>query len=205
MGTEEKSKFLAQVPMFRVWDSYKLLRLAHVLVQEDIENHVVITRNRAVSKDLYFIVNGKVDILDSLRKKHVVTTLQNGDYFGESGFCNRFVKAISSNVTEEFYAVSATKLEVLVLHEANFLLFDMSSVDLVRQSFLAKQEWRRERVKIMKMERAKVRRQYHVMNVEAHYLPQLRKQEAKEKEAAEKHRRKMLGDHMDSDDDDDDE
>src|SRR5437764_208520 len=28
MGTEEKSKFLAQIPAFRHWDHYKLLRLA---------------------------------------------------------------------------------------------------------------------------------------------------------------------------------
>jgi CRP-like cAMP-binding protein len=199
MGTEDKSKFLAQVPMFRTWDSYKLLRLAHVLVQEEIENNVVLARHRRVSKDLVFIVSGKVNILDSMRKKNIVTTLQPFDYFSESGFCNRFVKAINSKVTEEFYAVSASKLEILVLQESHFLLFDMSSVDLVRAAFLAKQSWRRERVKIMKLERAKVRKQLRIMNLEAAYLPQLRKQEEREKKLAEKQKRRDLG--HDSDDD----
>lgn len=204
MGTEEKSRFLSQVPMFRLWDNYKLLRLAHVLVQEEIDAHTLLTSHGGVCKDLYFLVSGKIDILDSLRKRNVITSLQPHDYFGETGFCNRFVKAISSKVQEEFFAVATTKLEVLVLQEQNFPLFDMSSIDSVRSAFLAKQSWRRERVQIMKHERARVRKEYARMKIQAGYLPYLRRQEAKEQERRRRLLRLQQGLGEDSEEDDSD-
>lgn len=167
MGTEERAKYLSKVPMFRNWDSYKLLRLAHVLVQEEIEKKTLLIQHGQVNRDLYFIVQGRVDILDHLEKRHIITSLTTNDFLGESGFCNRFTKAVNRKVKEEFYAVAVTKLDVLVLHDANFALFDVQSIDLMKTAFLAKLEWRRSRVKTMKVERAKVRKKYFLMHAEA--------------------------------------
>jgi CRP-like cAMP-binding protein len=198
---EEKAKYLAQVPMLRHWDSYKLLRLAHVLIQEEIEKNIEVITHQTVSKDLFFIVHGKVELYDSRRKKNVITTLSTFDYYGESGFCNRFVKALNSKVTEEFYAVSITKLEVLVFQEQHFALFDISAIDIIRSSFLSKLQWRRERVKMMKKERAHIRKHYHIMKLQAEFLPQLRKQEKKLKAKEDKlERKKWLGDENEEDD-----
>jgi CRP-like cAMP-binding protein len=167
MGTEERSKFLTQVSMFRNWDSYKLLRLAHVLIQEEVDKGTTLITHGTVSKDFYFIINGKVEVLDSLEKRNVITTLTTNDFFGESGFCNKFTKSLNHKVVEEFYAVASTKVDVLVFHEANFNLFDIHSIDLVKQAFKAKQQWRRDRVNKMKHERALMRMQYHIMHLEA--------------------------------------
>lgn len=173
MGTEERSRFLGQVPMFRSWDSYKLLRLAHALVQEEIDKGTVLAKHGMVSKDIHFIVSGRVDILDSLEKRNIITTLLQHDYFGESGFVNKHQRKSQAHMkhAEEFYAVAVSKLDILVLQEANFHLFDMSSTAPLRSAFLAKIEWRRERVQRMKVERAIMRKQYYKMHNEAGHLP----------------------------------
>eukprot|EP01040_Poterioochromonas_malhamensis_P002218 gene2218-2360_t len=197
MGTEEKSKFLASVPMFRSWDSYKLLRLAHALVQDEIDKGAILTRHHNISKDIYFIVNGRVDVIDSLHKRNILTSLMKHDYFGESGFLNKYIhkipaltaaannssnsnsghhgnssnaptssfhqqqsasmtmmndilKSMNNKVLEEFYMVATTKLEVLILNENNFHLFDMLSIESFRDAFFSKIQWRRDRVQLDK-------------------------------------------------------
>lgn len=183
MSTEDKSKFLSTVNLFRGWDSYKLFRLAHALVQEEVVREFIFTTKDSVCGNMYFITHGTVDIFDSYSKEnknrhHVITTLSTGDYLGESGFCNRFVKAINSKVTEDFYAVaSSNKVEVLVLQEQHFNLFDMGNIDIVRTGFLSKQTWRKERVEAMRWERAKVRKSLKIMEIEAEFLPYLRRKE----------------------------
>jgi CRP-like cAMP-binding protein len=227
MGTEEKSKFLSSVPMFRHWDSYKLLRLAHCLVQDEFDKSSIVTRHNSISKEIYFVVNGRVDVIDSLSRRNTITSLLRYDYFGESGFLNKYMHKIPSSsstqssvhnklshphhnssnhgqqnhphhhrspspssasknsnpsatanaisrqkVHEEFYAIATTKLEVLILNEANFHLFDMSSIEPFRDAFLAKIQWRRDRVQKMKFERSAVRKKYASMSSEADLLPE---------------------------------
>ena len=41
-----------------------------------------------------------------------------------------------------------------MIHEHNYHYFDMESLELIKQAFLAKQEWRKERVHVSKAERA---------------------------------------------------
>lgn len=166
MGTEERQKFLMAVPMFRHWDSYKLLRLAHVLIQEEINKGVVLTHQGKPNRDLYFVVNGRIDVVTSLTKRYVVTPLLKHDYVGESSVINKFIKASANKLCEEHYAVAVTKVEVLILPEAAFTLFDLHSVDVIRSTFVAKTEWRRQRVKQMKYERAKVRKHIRAMDRE---------------------------------------
>lgn len=50
--------------------------------------------------------------------------------------------------------IACTRVEVLVIHEHNYHYFDMESLELIKQAFLAKQEWRKERVLVSKQERA---------------------------------------------------
>ncbi len=166
MGTEERQKFLMAVPMFRHWDSYKLLRLAHVLIQEEVNKGVVLTHPGKPNRDMYFVVNGRIDVVTSLTKRYVVTPLLKHDYVGESSVINKFIKTSANKLNEEHYAVAVTKVEVLILPEAAFTLFDLHSVDVIRSTFMAKTEWRRQRVKQMKYERAKVRKHIRSMDRE---------------------------------------
>jgi CRP-like cAMP-binding protein len=173
MGTEERQRFLAAVPMFKNWDAYKLLRLAHALIQEEVNKGVVLTHHGKPSKDLYFVVNGMLNIVSSLDKRYVITPLHKHDYIGESCIINRFIKASASKLHEEFYCVAVTKVEVLILPDSAFTLFDLHSVDLIRSTFLAKMEWRRQRVRAMKYERAKMRKHLHFMGKECEALHRL--------------------------------
>lgn len=170
MGTEERQKFLQSVSMFKDWDTYKLLRLAHVLIQEEVNKGVVLTNHGKPSKDLYFIVNGRADIVTSLEKKYVITPLLKHDYVGESSIINKFIKSTANKLTEQFYCVAVTKVEVLILPEGAFTLFDIHSIDVIRSTFMAKMEWRRQRVKAMKYERAKMRKHIHFMKKECESL-----------------------------------
>lgn len=167
MGTEERSRFLNDIPFFRDWDSYKLIRLAHALVQEELPKNTALTSHLTVSPSMHFIVHGRVDLVDSLEKRNIITSLNEHDYCGESGLLNKFTKAVNKKVSEEYFAVAATRLDVLVLQENAFHLFDTSSLEKLRAAFEAKVAWRRDRVLTMKWERAKVRKKYYIMHQEA--------------------------------------
>ena len=52
------------------------------------------------------------------------------------------------------FAVTVTKVDVLVIHEHNFNLFDIETLELIRNAFNVKQTWRRERISLAKSERA---------------------------------------------------
>jgi hypothetical protein len=166
MGTEERQRFLSAVPLFKNWDAYKLLRLAHALIQEEVNKGVVLTHHGKPCKDLYFIVNGRMDVVTSLEKRYIITPLLKHDYVGESSIINKFIKSTANKMCEEYYCVAVTKVEVLILPDVASTLFDLHSVDVVRSTFVAKAEWRRQRVRAMKHERAKMRKHMHYMGKE---------------------------------------
>eukprot|EP01038_Epipyxis_sp_PR26KG_P011493 gene11493-15396_t len=171
MGVDERSKFLLSIPLFRDWDSYKILRLAHALVQEEINKNVVLTKPGQVCKDFYLIVNGHVNVMNNLEKKYNLSTLLPYDYFGESGIINKFTKASKARVYEHYPSISMSKLDVLILHENNFNLLDLTAIDILRKTFQSKLSYRENRIKDSKYERAKVRKQYRSMKREESLLP----------------------------------
>jgi CRP-like cAMP-binding protein len=166
MGTEERVLFLKQIPMFKLWDNYKLMRLAVALVQEEINKNVILIQKGNVCKDFYLLVNGRIDIIDHIEKKNVVTSLLKYDYLGESGIINKFVKATSSKVVEDHFAMAVTRVDVLILHESNFFIFDLPNIEVIRKAFTAKTSWRKDRLIKMKHERAKVRSYKKIMSKE---------------------------------------
>lgn len=166
MGTEERVIFLKQIPMFKQWDNYKLMRLAVALVQEEVNKNVIMIQKGNVCKDLYLLVNGRIDIIDHIEKKNVVTSLLKYDYLGESGLINKFVKASSSKVVEDHCAMAITRVDVLILHESNYFIFDLPNIEVIRNAFSAKSSWRKDRLIKMKSERAKVRSYKKIMSKE---------------------------------------
>lgn len=188
LSVEDRTKFLHTIPIFKDWDTYKLVRIAHALMQEEIHKGVVVTKPHHTSRDLYFVLNGRIDVVSSLERKHVITTILRGDYFGESGLLNRYVQKQAHRVGEEQFTVTATRVDILVLRE-NFLhLFDIESIDHFRNAFLAKQAWQRQRVIESKHERARLRKHVRtllpktVISAFPHEaLPALRKAEEDEK------------------------
>ena len=90
MSLVDRVQFLSKVPLFKGMDSYKLTRFATSLVQEEVNKGVVLTSHGVVSRDLYFVLNGKIDVLRNVKKKHaVITSLSRYDIFGESGLINK--------------------------------------------------------------------------------------------------------------------
>lgn len=170
MAIEDRSKFLSSIPLFKNWDSYKLLRLAHALIQQEINKGVLLVKNGVSGKEVYFIVNGRVDVVDSMEKKNVITSLLKSDYVGETSLINKFVKSSTQKIVEECDAVAITKVDVLVLQETNFHLFDAATLDVLREGYFCKVKWRKERIIQSKVERAKVRK-YQRMLSSGHDFP----------------------------------
>jgi signal-transduction protein with cAMP-binding, CBS, and nucleotidyltransferase domain len=89
MSLDDRVRFLSEVPLLKRLDKYKLLRYASALVQEEVNKGVVLVTPGMVSRDLFFVLNGKVDVIKNMKKRYAVTTLIRHDYFGESGLINK--------------------------------------------------------------------------------------------------------------------
>ena len=68
------------------------------------------------------------------------------------------------------HTIACTRVEVLVIHEHNYHYFDMESLELIKQAFLAKQEWRRGRVLLSKAERACARGYIRRLGLNTHSI-----------------------------------
>ena len=72
----------------------------------------------------------------------------------KSDFMSQFTKASVGKVSEDMFTFACTRIELLVIHEHDFNLFDLETVEAMKQAFLAKIAWRRERIASSKAERA---------------------------------------------------
>lgn len=69
MTLEDRVQFLSTIPLFKKVDTYKLTRYATSLVQEEINKGTVLTSHGGVSKDMFFVLNGKIDVLKNVKKR----------------------------------------------------------------------------------------------------------------------------------------
>ena len=102
---DDRMNFLSQVSFFKNWESYRLYRVAHALTQIDVNKGCNILKNDDISKNIYFVLKGQVDIFPSPRGKTALLSIQKYEYFGESGFMNSTASTslTSSNLFVEEY------------------------------------------------------------------------------------------------------
>ena len=148
MSMEDRMLFLSQVSFFKNWEPYRLYRVAHALTQIDVNKDCNILKNDEISKNIYFVLKGQVDIFPSPRSKTALLSIQKFEYFGESGFMNSTASASvkSSNLFVEEYTMKAlSRVDLLLLPESEFHLLDRAAVDIITDSYYVRKEWREER------------------------------------------------------------
>jgi CRP-like cAMP-binding protein len=157
MTMEERLKFLQSCSVFKVWDSFRLMRLTHYIEQTEVGKGNVI-KERGTSKDFHVIVEGKVNVVSNLKMNYVLTTLSSGDSFGEEGIINKFTKNATLKLTDPFTYIAYSKVHLLTLPASHFGSFDPRTLEFIKSTYATKSKWRNERSLEMKLSRARVRR-----------------------------------------------
>ena len=157
MTMEERLKFLQSCSVFKVWDSFRLMRLTHYIEQTEVGKGNVI-KERGTSKDFHVIVEGKVNVVSNLKMNYVLTTLSSGDSFGEEGIINKFTKNATLKLTDPFTYIAYSKVHLLTLPATHFGSFDPRTLEFIKSTYATKSKWRNERSLEMKLSRARVRR-----------------------------------------------
>ena len=148
MSMEDRMLFLSQVSFFKNWEPYRLYRVAHALTQIDVNKDCNILRNDEISRNIYFVLKGQVDIFPSPRSKTALLSIQKFEYFGESGFMNATASASSKSsqfFVEEYTMKALSRVDLLLLPESEFHLLDRAAVDIITNSYYVRKEWREER------------------------------------------------------------
>lgn len=94
----EKAFFLKKIPLFNELELELLLAIAEKLHEDDYDADEKIFSSGQVANRIYFIVKGKVQILDE--KSRPLTELTDDHYFGDESLfneCSRAYSAICKN------------------------------------------------------------------------------------------------------------
>jgi hypothetical protein len=143
MTVEKRVKFLSQVFFFRDWEPHRLNRIAHGLTQLDFNKGCNIVKNNEISKSIYLVLRGRVDVLPFSESKSALLSIQKYDYFGESGLMNANAHMKSSKVVTEFFTMKAlSRVDLLVLSELDFHLIDGVTADIISNYFTVRTNWR---------------------------------------------------------------
>ncbi|CAM9770387.1 unnamed protein product, partial [Ectocarpus sp. 12 AP-2014] len=82
--------------------------------------------------------------------RRVLTVLESGEYFGESGVLTYFNGGSKSSaavppVTEQFCLVARTSVEMLVLRRKHFNIIEMPMLEIIKANHAARLQWRAQR------------------------------------------------------------
>ncbi|CAM9351872.1 unnamed protein product [Ectocarpus fasciculatus] len=82
--------------------------------------------------------------------RRVLTVLESGEYFGESGVLTYFnggskSSAAVPSVTEQFCLVARTSVEMLVLRRKHFNIIEMPMLEIIKTNHAARLQWRAQR------------------------------------------------------------
>eukprot|EP01041_Mallomonas_annulata_P001275 gene1275-2462_t len=176
LSVDARYRFLSQVSMFKDWEHYRIIRIAQSLQQEEYPKGAVLIRKDEVSRKLYFLYSGRVNIQHDLNAPNdILTLISPYDYLGESGFVNLsdIVKGLPA-VTECCYAVAHNRIDVFTLAEDVFPLFDADTLSCICTSFHEKLFLRGNRAKVLHIERKKQKKK------ELHMIQNRRRREREE-------------------------
>ncbi len=172
MTVEDRYQFLTNVSLFKNWEPYNLYRIAHILEHTELEKGTTILKPNETSNQLVFLNHGRVDIVQSLHNRRTITTLQPFDYCGESGILNNrkapghhsttnkksAAKEYKNSITEAFYALCVSRVDVLILPEDKYYYIDDATSEIMKSSFESKMAWRNERAILVRVEQIKFKK-----------------------------------------------
>jgi len=176
LSTDEKYRFLENVPLFKGWEPYALYLVAQQLQHEDCRIGTKLLSTAKYTDKIYFLLHGKINILSNVNRTSTMATMQRYDYFGESSVLNHFF-ADPANVAGHFQtkkerriirngknkrhpkvyyeltdAVTGSNAEFLVLHKKDFNLLMASSVEAMRAAYYKRAVGRLQRSKLLYQE-----------------------------------------------------
>jgi CRP-like cAMP-binding protein len=168
ISVEQKFRILSQVPVFRAWEPYKLYRIAYNLEHAEIPKETVIFRRGETTDRLYILIHGQIDLVhDARRRDQILTTVQPGNYFGESSVCTFYTNG-KVKVEEDATAITSSHVEVLVYGEAHFQMLDSQSLTSFTRAFESKRKWRARRARTLKQEHRALREAQQKMRDDVH-------------------------------------
>ena len=147
ISIEDRYQFLTNIPHFSHCEPAYLFQIAHNLIQKECEKNNVLIRKGDKSSNIYFLVDGRLDVIGSSSNdtnKRAMTCIQRYGIFGEIGFINSRLPS-KHRFCEEFDYVCETKVEYFELTKDSFIKLDAETWEAIRQAWIAKTLWRRDR------------------------------------------------------------
>ena len=114
----------------------------------------IVLENNQISKNIFFLCQGRIDVFQSKRNKFALFSMQNTEYFGESGFLTSILPGRRRRlILEEYLFKANTRVEVLILPYEEFHLIDRETTNIISNYFLIKKEWRQDRCEELNREK----------------------------------------------------
>lgn len=143
MSNDQRMQFLRNVPLFKNWKLQELYDLGTNLKLETFDKGTQILTKGQVSKNLYFIIDGNVNLIrNGATSKRTISCLQRYDYLGESGIINSLKE---TKTAEHLSANCSSKVTTLTLEPLNYTCFDLETIQDILRLFLRKRDFRRGR------------------------------------------------------------
>jgi CRP-like cAMP-binding protein len=159
----DKTAFLRKLPLFRKKDDRLINEIAKVLEQQVVSKNKLITYPGMVHQDVVFITEGYAEVVflkdRNIPEEHVSENsipfmrVNQGEYYGESGFINNKMPSAKRKQKERHYVVSGSRLSVLILRPQYFHLLDEYVTSSVITNFKLKVQLRNARVQSLGKER----------------------------------------------------
>jgi len=115
LTTEQKSTWLAGVPLFEGISADSMSRLADVAGEQEFPAGHFIVRQGQVGTGLYVIVDGSVHVVRGADE--VIATLGPGEFFGEMSVIDQQPRFASVQATESTSVLAVASWDLLALLE----------------------------------------------------------------------------------------
>ena len=106
---DAKTGLLKRVPLFAHCSKRELAAISGIADEIDLKNGHELTREGAVGREFFVLIDGTADVLRNGRK---VNTLKSGDFFGEIALVHRTPRTATVKAT--------SPVRTLVITERNF-------------------------------------------------------------------------------------
>jgi CRP-like cAMP-binding protein len=142
---EDRVLLLSTFPIFQDLEAGKLHRLASKCQGGEFSRGQLVLAQGKCAPAMYFVKSGRlVRKRRSKKRSKMITSISEREFFGESCCLSQQSKR---NVREMFDVIAESqKVEVLVLPRELCRKFDKETFDVVKETFMLRQQWYKERL-----------------------------------------------------------
>jgi len=164
--THEKFLFLRGLQLFRKMDDTILNSIAYVMQQKLVGKNACLMKPGCVSEELVFVHQGRAAVVapanvaagdaDVYKDAVAFASINENEYFGESGLISNKAILPSDKVREAHYVVSVTVMNLLVLKPQFYYLLGPGILNSIKAGFKSKIIFRNQRLHDLEQERREV-------------------------------------------------